>query len=183
MEDDYIFIMRDEGKISLDKLLITTTPTLNRKIDIFTSIVNRVIAMKNLDVFHRDLKPGNIIIKPNADPSSVAIIDFGCSSDHSADTYSGFVGTRAYMAPELFVRDAYLAEPVTIWSLGVLLFFLLFNRLPFYTQHDTIHNPPTWRGEEDVPTWVLDLAKSMLDKVPTCRPNLMETYGHLVFNA
>ena len=174
--------MKDEGKISLDKLLNTTNPTLNRKISIFSTIVNKVIAMKNADIFHRDLKPGNIIIAPNSDPSSVSIIDFGCSSDHSADAYSGFVGTRAYMAPEQFVRDSYLAEPVTIWSLGVLLYFLIFNRLPFYNQHETIYHHPTWRGNKDVPTWVLDLNKSMLDKTPTCRPNLMETYGHLVFN-
>ena len=149
------------------------------KIKIFTAIVDKIIQLKQANIFHRDIKSANVIINPNGEPSSISIIDFGVSTSHSSEVYSGRVGTPPYFAPEQYLRDSYLAEPVTAFTLGVMLYTILFNKLPFYSREETCYHEPTWKG--NLPAWIIDLNKDLLSKVPTCRPKLMEILGTLTF--
>ena len=75
-------------------------------------------------VVHRDVKPGNILIKRNGDQITVKVTDFGLSkiSDTSdpAKTamFTTAAGTPAFMAPELFTQNKY-DKSVDVFSLGL----------------------------------------------------------------
>ena len=82
-------------------------------------------------VLHRDLKPGNIMLREDG---SIALIDFGLSKDAAlaldlTDTGTIF-GTPHYMSPEQGH-----AEPVDarsdLYSLGVILFEMLTGEKPY----------------------------------------------------
>lgn len=84
------------------------------------------------DVVYRDLKPENIIIDEQGYPK---LIDFGCSKILQGRTYT-VVGTPHYMAPEIIIGKGYSFQ-VDYWSLGVILYELLFGTVPFgYDQDD-----------------------------------------------
>ncbi len=42
------------------------------------------------------------------------------------------------MAPELYLKDAVNGAPQDVWALGVLLFVLVLNDLPFDQEHEAV---------------------------------------------
>jgi eukaryotic-like serine/threonine-protein kinase len=84
-----------------------------------------------LGLWHRDLKPANVLVHLPRD--EVRIIDFGIAR-HDDDPHrtrsGGWVGTPAYMAPEL-LAGAPAGAATDQYALGVMLFELLASRRPF----------------------------------------------------
>jgi serine/threonine protein kinase len=84
-------------------------------------------------VIHRDLKPGNIMLR---DDDSVAFIDFGISRSTSAaklepgETEREIAGTPYYMSPEQGA-GAPTDERSDLYSLGVILYQMLIGEKPY----------------------------------------------------
>lgn len=84
-------------------------------------------------IIHRDLKPDNIMIDTDGEP---IVMDFGLArkvdDDIQLTTPGRILGTPAYMSPEQVEGDPEKIGPATdIYSLGVILYHMLTNRLPF----------------------------------------------------
>jgi HD-like signal output (HDOD) protein len=88
---------------------------------------------------HRDIKPANIFLRQHSDyPDFVKVLDFGIAKLLAADesvsyrTQAGaMLGTPAYMSPEQCLGEATLDHRSDIYSLGVVLYFMVCGRLPF----------------------------------------------------
>jgi serine/threonine protein kinase len=105
----------------------------------FTEVEVKQIAVQILEVLcylhellppvvHRDIKPQNLIRRPNG---AIALVDFGAVQDIYRNTVTGgstFVGTYGYMAPEQFRGQASCASD--LYGLGATLLFLLTQRSP-----------------------------------------------------
>jgi serine/threonine protein kinase len=72
----------------------------------------------------------------------VKLIDFGSAviEDPSKPRpfYDVFYGTTAYASSEVLRKQAYRAGPAEVWTLGVLLSYLLTGSSPFPTESDAI---------------------------------------------
>ena len=89
----------------------------------------------NQKIIHYDLKPENIIFDSDM---SIKITDFGLAKiveedlDYVQLTSQG-VGTYWYLPPECFEenKNIEINNKVDIWSLGVILYEIIFNKKPF----------------------------------------------------
>jgi serine/threonine protein kinase len=124
-------------------------------------------------VYHRDVKPGNIVVRPDG---SVRLVDFGIAriADKTPLTADqSILGTPEFLAPELF--DGEPAGPGTdLWALAVTLYCALTGKAPFRAENNwammtaiKTSNPPEPRQGGPLAGLVLQ----MLSKRPEDRPD------------
>ncbi|XP_044916474.1 MAPK/MAK/MRK overlapping kinase isoform X5 [Felis catus] len=70
-------------------------------------------------IFHRDVKPENILIKQDV----LKLGDFGsCRSVYSKQPYTEYISTRWYRAPECLLTDGFYTSKMDLWSAGCVLY-------------------------------------------------------------
>jgi serine/threonine protein kinase len=143
-------------------------------------VLSGLSAMHDAGVFHRDLKPTNVML---VDEKAV-LCDFGMATalDAGKLTTTGLVlGSPSYMSPEQA-----LGEPVTsasdVYSAGVVLYEMLSGRLPHEERttreilRSIVKEPPVPVGEwrDGVPRALAGALERMLAKEPDERPTAAE---------
>ncbi|GMG38427.1 unnamed protein product [Ambrosiozyma monospora] len=130
---------------------------------IFANVVSAVKYLHDNDICHRDIKLENVLlcysqeqlariraenqrnpeIEPNLYSHLVALSDFGLSKkiDPLDPLLSTRCGSEDYVSPELLLGMKYDGKENDCWSLGVLLYTMLEDRLPF----DPLPNKPVRR--------------------------------------
>lgn len=98
--------------------------------DYFLQILSAVEYLHERNVVHRDLKLENLLLTENN--KTIKIADFGFANYYKdTDLLSTWCGSPPYAAPELFEGLKYCGPPVDIWSMGVILYAMVCNSLPF----------------------------------------------------
>ncbi len=79
---------------------------------------------------HRDIKSENILY--DLDSQSIKLVDFGFSKKmFGSKKTSGFCGTRASMAPEMFKKQGNYDKSIDIWSIGIFMMEIAFDYSPY----------------------------------------------------
>ena len=138
---------------SLEQLIARGPAALQLILSVGIQIADGLRAAHALGIFHRDLKPQNVML---TDGGLVKILDFGLARRLRADdavdavdtdqsgptsaaevpaTYTARGGTIRYMAPEQFVTGQSSVQ-TDLWALGVLLYELASGRHPFARPND-----------------------------------------------
>eukprot|EP00429_Kryptoperidinium_foliaceum_P068249 CAMPEP_0176071970 /NCGR_PEP_ID=MMETSP0120_2-20121206/35950_1 /TAXON_ID=160619 /ORGANISM="Kryptoperidinium foliaceum, Strain CCMP 1326" /LENGTH=699 /DNA_ID=CAMNT_0017405633 /DNA_START=1 /DNA_END=2100 /DNA_ORIENTATION=+ len=131
-------------------------------------------------ILHRDIKPGNVLVIA-ARPEKAKLTDFGLSRlVRDGDEVTERVGTRRYMAPEVFGGKIY-SKPADVFGLGCLVMFVL------TAQHPPASDLFEWAkaacadivSSKAAPHLLVELALESLDDDPDRRPTASDVFWRL----
>jgi len=128
-------------------------------------------------VLHRDVKPGNVRVKPDG---SVVLLDFGLArlpEQGSLTREGALLGTLAYMAPEQVRGDPSAMSPRSdVYGLGATLYRLLTDTTPFLGEPAALMKqvlwddpPPVRRRAPGVPRDLAAICHKAIEKRPADR--------------
>jgi eukaryotic-like serine/threonine-protein kinase len=126
------------------------------RLEIMVRICDAVQHAHQRGIIHRDLKPGNILVDETGQPK---ILDFGVARITDADAHATrqtdlgqLIGTLAYMSPEQVLADPLeLDTRSDVYALGVILYELLADRLPYTLSHKLHEALQTIREADPAP--------------------------------
>lgn len=156
--------------------------SVEQALDLGIDLATALAEIHRAGVVHRDLKPGNVILRPRPTGKSQAVvIDLGISRlvrDRTADiheqvavtTGDAVVGTIEYMAPEQIVSCGDVTAAADLYALGALLFRAVTGRAVFGSVPDKLELVRTKLTQDAprLPTGRRDPVANGLTKVLAC---------------
>ena len=151
----------------------------HKAFEYFIQILNAVYYLHSNNIIHRDIKPENILISAD---NKLKLCDFGWAKELTLENRSTFCGTMEYMAPEIVGSENY-DYSVDIWSLGILLYELLFGHSPFKanTTNNIIQNIKSHElnyDNKNLSNSCKDLIQKLLEMNPQKRLKLKDILEH-----
>ncbi len=135
--------------VTLADLITGRQPTFIESARMLSQVADALEYAHSLGVVHRDVKPSNIMIRPDGSP---CVMDFGLAKREAGEitmTLDGqIIGTPAYMSPEQARGEGHLVDGRgDVYSLGVILYQLITKELPFRGNktmllHQVLHKEP-----------------------------------------
>lgn len=129
-------VMQFIDGLTLEQLINEQDLSVERVLHILRQCCAALSAAHAKGIYHRDLKPQNIMLQKLADtPEVVKVIDFGIAKVMNSiaapsTKHSITAGTLLYMAPEQ-IRGEDVTAATDIWSLGVITYEMITGHRPF----------------------------------------------------
>lgn len=145
-EESYDFLNLQQHVIQAKRLSERET------IRIFTSIVQVVQSLHELHVVHRDLKLVNMVLYKKT--QKIILTNF-CLSRHlmsGNELLKDQRGSPAYISPDVLSCKPYAGKPSDMWSLGVVLYMMLYGKFPFYDQEPSELFRKIKKADFDIPS-------------------------------
>ncbi|MBY0312980.1 MAG: serine/threonine-protein kinase [Phycisphaerales bacterium] len=120
---------------------------VRERMELFAKVCDAVHHGHSKGVIHRDLKPANILVDVSSGAAQPKVIDFGVARSQDAgdertmQTQAGvLIGTPQYMSPEQIAADPNAIDTRSdVYALGLILYELLSNKLPYELAHLSLH--------------------------------------------
>jgi len=175
--DIQFIVMEYFGQMNLYHFLKIEGP-LSEKIthEIFKQLSTTVLHCYQNRILHRKLKPSNILI--NIRTNKIKIGNFNSASQFNSEKEE-FTSqlNNEITPPEYFQSKKYTADGLYTWSLGLILFEMLFKMKPFESSIDAVCNPLCIPPHaQKISIIVLILLKQLLAK--SNRIKLNDLYHH-----
>ena len=151
--------------------------SVRRALGIARQIAGALDTAHRAGVVHRDLKPGNILMRDDKTP---VVTDLGIAAVKTAATRltrtGGMLGTPHYMSPEQ-ARGQPVDGRADIYALGIILYEMLAGKVPFDAdsplavlhQHLSEPPPPLYRIRPDLVDITYRTVETCLQKDPADR--------------
>ncbi|KAI2797004.1 protein serine threonine kinase [Blomia tropicalis] len=185
-----VFMELAEGGDFLDLLHETKALPEPRARYFYRQFGDALKYMHSIGFAHRDIKCENILLNKPRTESKLTDLGFTRSVNERrtggqvlSDTYCG---SAAYVAPEVLKAQPYNALISDVWSMGVVLFVLVNNRLPF-GDRDTkkllaSQLDKNYKFVKNVSKQLRDLVEIHLTPDPNNRPKMEDILAHEWFD-
>ncbi|XP_040584178.1 sperm motility kinase Z-like isoform X2 [Mesocricetus auratus] len=116
---------------------------------VFVQLLSAIGYCHNEGIVHRDLKPDNVIID---EQGKATIIDFGLGARfRPGQKLERLCGAFQFIPPEVFLGIPYDGPKVDIWSLGILLYYMVTGIVPFGGATLSELREKVLKGRYDIP--------------------------------
>jgi PAS domain S-box-containing protein len=170
-------VLEDFGGVSLDILVQAKRFSLSEFLEIAIQLTEALGTIHAANIIHKDINLANIVYNPET--KRLKIIDFGISTNFTDENPTiknlGILeGTLAYMSPEQTGRmNRSLDYRTDLYSLGITLYKLLTQQLPFETNdvlelvHFHIARQPIapHQVEAEIPLVISNIVMKLLAKM------------------
>jgi len=182
----YIVLELMEGGELFDRIIESEFFSENEAKEVLLPIIDAVSYWHEMDIIHRDLKPENLLYESADEESLIKISDFGLVKWVPQSTFATTAcGTPGYIAPEIIMCKRY-GKQVDVWSIGIILYILLWGYPPFYSDWNSELFEMIKAGKfefhasywDQVSANAKDLIKKLLTVDPTKRITLEEVKEH-----
>lgn len=115
----------------------TRIPSAKAKF-LFAQIVLACEYLQSRNLVHRDIKDENIVVNAKYE---IKLIDFGSASQiptKREDFFTRYNGTPHFASPEIAGGCPYQGPQAEVWTLGVLLYTIIFGENPFQDKSDIL---------------------------------------------
>lgn len=127
-------------------------------------------------IVHRDIKDENFVLCK--DTGLLKLIDFGGGTwMEEKKIYNTFDGTRVYSPPEWIQESWYRAIPLTVWSIGILLYDMVQGNIPFEKDSQIIAGKVRF-DRYQISKECQDLILKCLTRTPHKRPTIFDIRNH-----
>lgn len=123
----------EAGTLDLARLCKQVGPSLVSKSEIFClwkQLCNGVRYLHSEGLCHRDLKLENLVMDRHSSTLKIVDLATACKSGNGIMAV-GIVGSRLYMAPETFAQIEYDGQRADIWSVAIILYYLVNRSFPW----------------------------------------------------
>ncbi|PRP88920.1 hypothetical protein PROFUN_00388 [Planoprotostelium fungivorum] len=142
---------------------------------LFRQLVDALLYCHSRKIAHRDIKLENIMYDKKK--NRVKIIDFGlCERIDSGKLCDLWCGSQDYVCPEIIKKTPYNGFAADVWSLGTILYIMLYGELPFGFDmrvkcvSDGEEHPDIHFADERNPNTVSESAKHLISSMLTVDP-------------
>ncbi|ORZ19529.1 hypothetical protein BCR42DRAFT_481621 [Absidia repens] len=135
-DDNYYTVtkLHGDGMDLFDYTELNDEMTEGQVRHIFHQVAAAVQHLHHLRIVHRDIKDENILLNEHG---IVQLIDFGSAAYYrEGRLFDTFSGTLDHSSPEALNGTPYAGPPQDMWSLGILLYTLIYRETPFYSVDD-----------------------------------------------
>ncbi|MDF1663031.1 MAG: serine/threonine-protein kinase [Planctomycetota bacterium] len=174
----YMVMPYIKGQTCEDRIKSSKKSGLGFAVKLTQQMAKALVAIEDEGLIHRDIKPGNIIIREDGD---ACLMDLGLAKsiavDQTLTAIGNTVGTPDYMSPEQCLGRP-LSIKTDVYALGATIFHVLTGRSPFQADSPLqmmklqvkapVPNAKDIRS--DTPSPIAKLLQHMLAKDPGKRP-------------
>lgn len=164
----YIIIHKISHVVDLDRFITEkgqlTEPDVKH---ILAQLITILLWCKQNSILHNHIKNENILIDPLT--LTITLTNFGAAESWHNNFYYDYKGHPLYSCPEWFLFNKYTANEMISWSIGILMYSLLFGHKPFPSVSDMIQNNVTFPKTENISSEALTFLTKCLDKNTTTR--------------
>jgi tRNA A-37 threonylcarbamoyl transferase component Bud32 len=171
----YIVTELVEGETLADRLRRDGPMPQAEAVAVAVDIARALAAAHERGLIHRDIKPGNVMLRPDG---RVKVVDFGIARAAGSDTLTNtgvVLGSTAYLSPEQASGQP-VDERADLYALGCVLYEMLTGRVPFSadtpiaTMYRHVNeDPPPPSTFAPIPPELEDIVMRALEKDPKRR--------------
>ncbi len=157
----------------------------------FHKLVEAVECLHQKGYVHRDIKTTNLLLDGEL---NLKLADFGYATVVGpTGMFRGFVGTTNYVAPEVCMDKPYSGVKADIYSMGVVLFYMLAGTIPFssgpeyvcFLKKDGMYWNNAFKTKGLLPETFTPEARNLIDRMLSMeaeRPSMEQIRSHPWYN-